>query len=176
MKCLHVAWFGIFHGWRSLSSSFAWKEASHGFRHADDMTVDVNIRGKWQLLRLGIPLHHGGWDCCVKRWLLVPQRYSNRGFCSLTLLHYFLIRDKIKWKKCDKKYNRILLKPSNLICPLTIKSYRLWQWINASIFRTGSKIYNPMNGSLTSPTKFGVKCQQHNWSPACRYFDIPYNF
>ena len=27
-----VAWFGISHGWRSLSSSFMWKEASFGFR------------------------------------------------------------------------------------------------------------------------------------------------
>jgi len=81
LACI-VTWFGILHGWRSLSSSIAWKEASFDLPKMNDSGCQHSRYGMW---------HVAAWSwtmkiCCVvvKCWLVVPQRYRNLGFCSLT--------------------------------------------------------------------------------------------
>jgi len=57
MECLHglisdISWMKKFVFSFCVEGSFFWLPP-------DDVTMDVDIRGKWQLLRLDLPLRHG---------------------------------------------------------------------------------------------------------------------
>jgi len=72
--------------WMKKFVFFFYVEGSFFWLPQNDVTMDVDFRSKWQLLQLGMLLHHRRWKfVIVKRWLVVPQRYGNLGFCSLTL-------------------------------------------------------------------------------------------
>ena len=53
-------------------------EGSFFWLPQDDVTMDVDNRGKWQLLQLEMLFHLRRWNfIIVKCWLVVPQRYRN---------------------------------------------------------------------------------------------------
>jgi len=87
-----VAWCGDPAWMKNFVFFFTWKEASFGFRKMtrqwmSTFSVSSNIAA-WNV----VSSRTMKIVVVVKCWLVVPQRYRNLGFCSLTLLFNLLGR------------------------------------------------------------------------------------